>query len=99
MDNFLPLGFEIDQVTFSEGQRGWEEFSDPGADLTGAGEGKRKGLERRQTAGQFEKSFGQTNRKSSSQSHPIMEPSILQEWTFTDLSIFELSHWLGAAQG
>lgn len=99
MDNFLPLGFEVDQVTFSEGQRRWEEFSDPGADLTGAGEGKGRALERRQTAGQFEESFGQTNRKSSSQSHPIVDPSILQEWTFTGASILELSRCLGAAQG
>lgn len=63
------------------GLKGCEAFSAPAADLMGAGKGQGRGLERRQTAGQFSESFGQTNGKSSSQSHPIKESSILQEWT------------------
>lgn len=37
------------------GLRRWEEFSEPGADLTGAGEGEGRGLERRWTTGSSRK--------------------------------------------
>ena len=48
---------------------------------------------------QFKKSLGQTNGKSSSQSHSVKESCVLQEWACIGTLYPQLSHWLGAAQG